>query len=473
VSRAVWVALSLSIASIAWGALAFGAVYPWAYWSLMVAAQVAGILGIFSERRKQSGASRLLIVALLVMAASILVQLLPLSADLLSTLSPATLGVVRQLDLGFATGATGRHAISIQPSVTWTALALFGSFALLMVGTSRLLSLVGAETLTRSVTIVGVALALVGIIQKPLYTGKLYGFWTTQMGGNPFGPFVNKNHFAGWMLMGLPLALGLLCVGIARGMRGVKPVLRERILWFSSADANQLLLLALGIAVMALALVLTMSRSGISALALALATTGVFTISARIGSARKAAAIGYMVLLVSLVVFWVGADTIAARFGAANWDEFNGRRGPWSDAWRIASMFPLTGTGLNTYGTATLFFQQHDLAEHYAEAHNDYLQLAAEGGLLLVIPALLCVALFVRDVRRRFREDGASSAYWLRAGAVAALVAIALQETVEFSLQMPGNAALFAVVCGIALHKSPSRRSSGREALGRMSGLRV
>ena len=30
------------------------------------------------------------------------------------------------------------------------------------------------------------------------------------MGGSPFGPFVNKNHFAGWMLMALPLTIGLL-----------------------------------------------------------------------------------------------------------------------------------------------------------------------------------------------------------------------------------------------------------------------
>jgi hypothetical protein len=71
-----------------------------------------------------------------------------------------------------------------------------------------------------------------------------------------------------------------------------------------------------------------------------------------------------------------------------------------------------------------------------------------------------CLVLLIRDIRRRLREDRGASAYWVRAGAITALVAIALQETVEFSLQMPGNAALFAVVCGLALHKSPSRRSA-------------
>jgi O-antigen ligase len=107
-----------------------------------------------------------------------------------------------------------------------------------------------------------------------------------------------------------------------------------------------------------------------------------------------------------------------------------------------------------------LFYQQHELAKHFSAAHNDYLQLAAEGGVLLTIPAALCAGAFILAVRRRFIEDASVRTYWLRAGAVTGLTAIALQETVEFSLQMPGNAALFAVMCGIALHKGPERRAA-------------
>ena len=91
-----------------------------------------------------------------------------------------------------------------------------------------------------------------------------------------------------------------------------------------------------------------------------------------------------------------------------------------------------------------MVYQEHELTLHFAEAHNDYLQLAAEGGLLLTIPAALCVASFVIAVRRRFSDEQSIGAYWLRVGAVTGLVAIGLQETVDFSLQMPGNAALFA-----------------------------
>ena len=75
--------------------------------------------------------------------------------------------------------------------------------------------------------------------------------------------------------------------------------------------------------------------------------------------------------------------------------------------------------------------------------------------MLLGLPAIVCIGTFVALVRRRFVEETSTSAYWLRVGAVTALMAIALQETVDFSLQMPGNAALFAVICGMALHRAP------------------
>jgi hypothetical protein len=60
------------------------------------------------------------------------------------------------------------------------------------------------------------------------------------------------------------------------------------------------------------------------------------------------------------------------------------------------------------------------------------------------------------------QSDVAGTSWWLRRAAVAAIVAIGLQETVEFSLQMPGNAALFAVVCALALHPPREARSDDR-----------
>ena len=100
------------------------------------------------------------------------------------------------------------------------------------------------------------------------------------------------------------------------------------------------------------------------------------------------------------------------------------------------------------------------------EAHNDYLQLLVEGGWLVAVLALVLVGLFAREVRRRFcegRDEG--TGYWIRLGAVTGIVAIAFQEIVEFSLQMPGNAALCTVLCVIAVRKA-SVKTGARRLLG-------
>jgi hypothetical protein len=456
---------------LAWGVLAFGGVYSWAYWPLAVLAQAAGFLGLFCERRNTIGVSRWLGVALAAVLGAGLLQMIPLPAVSLDEISPSTIAAVTQIDPSFASGLSTTHPLSLHPPSTWVALALYGSFALLLVGTSRLLSVKGSTKFVQALTTLGVVVALVGIIQKPLAKGLIYGFWTTESGGEFFGPFVNKNHFAGWMLMTIPLTLGVLFAGIARGMRGVQPGWRNAVIWFSSKEANSLVLLGGGAALMSLSLVMTMSRSGIGALAVAILITGWFAIRRGTGTTGRAAAVAYLIVLVAVVVSWAGVDAIAARFAQANWSDFDARKGAWLDAWSIANRFRITGTGLNTYSFATLLYQEHNLSQHFAQAHNDYLQLLTEGGLLVVFPVLVLVGVFVRDVRTRFREDAGSSSYWVRVGALTSLVAIALQELVDFSLQMPGNAALFAIVCGIALHKSPGRRVRVPDA--RMSVVRI
>ena len=447
-------ALGLSLCTIAWGALAFGAVYPWAYWPLAAGCVLCGALGLRATRAKLAdGSDRAMTIALIGLAAAILVQLIPLPAGALAALSPRSAGLLRELNPAFAAGLVRWHPTSVWPADTITGLALYASLALLLVGMTRVFSRTGARRFVEALTGFGVILALIGIIQKPLYTGSIYGLWELELGRLPFGPFVNRNHFAGWMVMALPLTLALLAGGIDRGMRGLKPGWRHKVLWFSSPEASQLVLIAAAAIVMALSLMLTMSRSGITAFALSLVMMGWFVVRAIDSRRRRMAAGACLVLLMVVVVAWTGPEAIASRFSSGDWGEFNNRRGAWADAWSVARDFPVAGTGLNTYWAASLFYQRHDLSFFFAQAHNDYLQLAAEGGLLLAVPALACLVLFVRDVRRQMRNGRGSSAWWLRAGAVTSLVAIACQESVEFSLQMPGNAVLFAIVAAIALHR--------------------
>jgi O-antigen ligase len=419
----------------------------------MVACAILGAVGLLLGRGPMPWS---VAAGLLLIAGAAGLQLVPLDPATVERLSPAALAIHREQNLAFATGAVRELTLSIDPARTRLGLAFLGALGLLLVGSARMLGRDSARQLAIGIVILGAALALAGIVQRATFNGKIYGFWTPQQDGTPFGPFVNANHFAGWMLMGVPLAIGAFAAAVSRGMHAVKPAFRERLLWLSSADANKALLLAFAVLTMTLALVLTLSRSGMLGMAGALLLASAVMARRQTSRPRRTVVWGYLLFVAIVVVSWVGLDRIAAEFSGIDPTSINERPAIWADTIRIAQAFWLTGTGLNTYGVSTLYYQTSIPGQHLREAHNDYLQLAAEGGVLLGIPIAAAIVVFAAQVRRRLQED-VGSIWWIRMGAVTGLLAIAVQSLVEFSLQMPGNAAMFAVLCGVALHEGRRR----------------
>jgi putative inorganic carbon (HCO3(-)) transporter len=445
---------ALTVGAIAWGAFAFGAVYPWGFTPLLIASLTIAILSFTID--VPATCNRPVAICLLAVALTIAVQLLPITRSTLHRISPGSDKVLQRYDLNYANFTSKPHVLSIDPPGTRRALVFCVSFGLLLIGLSRVLS--GRQVTRLATWITGLAalVALVGIIQRASFNGKIYGVWESQMPSTPFGPFINRNHFAGWMLMALPLAVGLFCAHIARGREGSLPW-RRRFLWLSSPDASRIVLIGFAIVAMALSLVLSLSRLGLCGIAIALLVSGRLVMRHRSQSADRGIAYGYVLLLivVSSASVWAGLDQGVARFTDPGARDLGGRLPIWADTARIIRDFPIAGIGLNTYGTAMLFYQTTLPAEHVRQAHNDYLQLAAEGGLLVGIPIALAIVMFIREVYLRFREGYDNlTIYWIRTGAVAGLAAVALQSIGEFSLQMPGNAMLFTVLCAIALHKS-------------------
>jgi O-antigen ligase len=449
------VARAVIIAAIAWAAFSFGAVYPWGYWPLAATAIAVGLYSLLLHRPNAPARFPPLALGITILVSAAAVQLVPLPSRVVGRISPETPGVSAQYRPGLRDALS--QPMSISPSDTARGVALAASFALFLIGVSRLLTYSGTIRLCFGIAIVGVLLAITGMVQQALYNGKILGFWISIHGGSPYGPFVNRNHFAGWMLMAIPLSIGLLCALISRQARMIGGTVRERLLFLSTPAASQVILLGAGIAVMALSVVLSMSRSGISTAACAIGVAGVLSWR-RDRTAQRTVVISVLLAIVVSAVAWAGVDRIITRFGESAGSGFTGRTGPWGDAWRIARLFPVAGTGLNTYGVATLFYQEFNPTVHYSAAHNDYLQLAAEGGALLTVPAVACLALLIAAIVRRFREETSRSTYWIRAGAVLGIVAIGIQEIVDFSLQIPANAFLFSVLCAIAIHRTPERR---------------
>ena len=433
---------------IAWGAFTFGAVYPWAFVPLYAG---AAVFALACFRHTSRFRARPLATALGLLVICISIQLIPLPARVLHSLSPETDELLRSYVVGYPEVAT-RHPLSLAPRATATALAALSVLALLLFGLARALDRADLRQIIRGVAILGAVLTVAAIIQRALWSGKIYGFWTPFEQSLPFGPFVNRNHFAGWMLMAMPLTIGYLIARVTQRMRNVRRNWRSRLVWLSTPDASETILVAFAVFLMALGLTMSLSRSGTLGLIGALAISAWFVLRRAASISRRTILTTYFIFVMVIAIAWAGVDRLAARFGADDPMTLGNRTIIWIDTLNIAKDFPLFGTGLNTYGVAMLFYQTVMPEKHLAQAHNDYLQLMAEGGALVGIPAAFAVVMLVRLIRERFRDLSRDSTdYWIRVGAVTGIVAIGLQEIGEFSLQMPGNAVLFVVLLAIAL----------------------
>jgi O-antigen ligase len=258
------------------------------------------------------------------------------------------------------------------------------------------------------------------------------------------------------MTMVLPVVMGYSCALAQQVGRPDTRGWRDWVQWGSTVEASRLIVVGVSILVMCMSLALTGSRSGLAAFAVAAAVLMIFVARRTRTVAWRVAAAGSLAVLLVGAIGWAGADVAVNRFSVATRD-LPHRVHVWQDTLHIARDFPVTGVGLGSYATAMLIYQTGDREVMYAQAHNDYVQAAAEGGLLVGLPALFVAIFLVRQIVHRLRtaEDDPMSG-WIRMGAIAGLAGIAAQSFVDFSLQIPGNLVLFVLLLAIAIHR-PAR----------------
>jgi putative inorganic carbon (hco3(-)) transporter len=129
-----------------------------------------------------------------------------------------------------------------------------------------------------------------------------------------------------------------------------------------------------------------------------------------------------------------------------------GRRVIWRDTVAMIRDFPLTGVGAGAFKRGMLVYQEGSRQFFFNHAHNEYLQLAAEGGLLLAVPAALALVVGCATIAERLRADH-TPVFWIRVGAVSGLIAVAVQSIFDTSLRTPADGVLFAVIAAMALHQ--------------------
>jgi O-antigen ligase len=444
--RIIFYALLVLIAVVA---TPYGIVNPWrgaieavfecGIFALGVLWMIEGMLsGAWVSRR------HLLLLPLLILTAFAYAQTLPL-------------GSAPEVSNSISTPVW--QAISFDPYETQVTILKLMAYALTLGLLLRYTSTPGRFRVLVLVVIgIGVMSALFALLRQTTQRGAAEFLFPSVKLDRGYGQFVNRNHFAFLMEMALGLALGLIA---GAGRR------REKVLLY----------LAAAIPVWA-ALVLSNSRGGIlsmlcQVLLLALLFSAVrkrekseadkrdsTSWPSRLGASRIfRRTLGAFLLAATFIgIVWVGGEQMVSRFETMP-DEIavetqeNGysvrRKEIWGATWQMIKEHPLAGVGLGGYWTAIPLYHNASGRMTPQQAHNDYLELLASGGVIGVLLLGWFVFLLIKFARVSLRSaDPFRRAACL--GALTGLFGISIHSLVDFGLHIPINAFIFLLLVVIA-----------------------
>lgn len=368
------------------------------------------------------------------------------------------LGLIQLLPLGDAgihqgvLSVPASNAISIDPY--WTRIFLVRLVGYIIFFAAALTFIDSEGRCRRALAVIiafGGVIAFVGILQKLASPDAIYGV-RKPSGAIPFGPYINSHHFASLMvLISGPAIAHLLGRGISKQIK---------------------LLVAISAAVMAIAVPFTSSRGGVIAY-LAMLSVAILAWFYRSGKKEHRSwtpiiAGGALLLLIVVgsLVYLGGEASMLRGFGVqrAGEDISSGRFHFWSVAWQIFLANPILGTGLDSFAMAFTRFDTESGIFRIEQAHNEYLQMLADAGIIGFLIVMSFIVLLVRKALTRLKEESDDLVRTTVIGGLAGCVGIFVHSIFDFPLRTAGNAYMFLLV--IAVMFAPvalkSHRSSGR-----------
>ena len=373
----------------------------------------------------------------------------------LPLLGVVLLGVVQMLPLRDGSGALLR-TLSFDPNSTklvvvqLATLLVYFAATLVFVDTPHRL-----QVLVRTIMIFGFFLALFGLTQSFNSPTKVY--WMRELNQiTAFGPFINRHHFAGYMELTIALPLGLLLAG--------------------AIDKQKWILYLFLAGLMGVALVMTASRGGIISVVAEIVFLVIVTaiwrkhgerrrVGSRVkGIATRVGLAGALIFGLFLGVMLLGGEFSLNRFiDSVNTDDpTTGRAHFWSVTLDMIKANPMLGTGLGAYGVMYTRYDTRNGLYRLEQAHNDYLQVFSDAGVVGGVLALaFVVLLFYRGFGKARSRDN-----FRRGVALAALggcFGVLVHSFFDFTLHTTSNALLFLVLAALAtlngrVEDAPRRR---------------
>lgn len=287
----------------------------------------------------------------------------------------------------------------------------------------------------------GFAVAVFGLAQNYTSHYLLYWFRPLTEGGSPFGPYVDRNHFAGLMELIVPVGMSLIA------FRGVR---RE-----------QMAFVGILTLVPVVALILTASRGGIVSFVV---EVGLLAVLMRARKVRLQAVAVASVLLAALAVLgWLGAGRVLERIRASSAGDLSaGRRvSMLRGAWHVFLDHPLSGTGL---GTLVAVYPKYEtlydgrIVDH---AHNDYAELLAEMGVVGGLCGLAFLIMLFEESAKRLAEEQSGFSQAIHVAGTVACVGLLIHSLVDFNMHIPANGLVFLLQVSVIISPvfHPRRRA--------------
>ncbi len=263
----------------------------------------------------------------------------------------------------------------------------------------------------------GFLVALFAVAQHYTFDGKLYWFVPLPQPSTPFGPFVDRDHFAGFMELTASFGIAMLI----------------QTTWRGEIVALLALLTAMPIA----ALVLSGSRGGIVGFVVAVLVL-IFLSRRRNIGVRQVVAFASLLTLAGAFTLWFGVSATVQRFEqlAPNSISRDQRLSMDRDTWRIFLRHPWTGTGLGTLETVFPRYETDYDGRVVDHAHNDYLELAAETGAIGSIFGLVFIVLLFQQGLANLNSCEGRSNRAFYTGVLAACSALLVHSFVDFNFHV-------------------------------------
>jgi O-antigen ligase len=384
-------------------------------------------------------------------------QLLPLPAPLHVRLAPGSAAVWHPAppEAGAVLGQ-GPRPISIHPEATRRSLALATGLVALALAAAPALR--DRRLLLRAAVAIvagGAAVALYALVARLAFGNRLYGVWSVPTVA-PFGPFVNKNHFAGYTEL-----VALLAIGLATGLASEARRGDGALGWVESRRARYVVLAWGAAFVLVLAVCVSLSRGGVVSLCAGLLTFVLLRLGSRQGrlSPRMllALAAGATLVVGSLAaVLPVEArDRLLSLAGITSEASGSFRLRMWRDALRLAGSSPWLGSGFGAFEDALPRFKTAAGELLVAHAESDYIELLAESGGVGLVLVIAGVALVLRRGLEGALGASQRLARGLAAGALAGLVALLVHSAFDFNLRIPSNALVASGLVAVVLAAAP------------------